>query len=155
MQTLRDLIRGDINADPLECWRVFRQVLEGLVHIHAASIVHRDLKPENIFIDAAGDVRIGDFGLARPGDYQASLKARSREEEYAIFTKSVGTTFYVAPEVRSAGKGKYNEKADVRLKIMKMGVPADSKDLDVLIRHYFLRDVYANRHRYGACGDAW
>lgn len=110
---MRDLIRGDINADLLECWRIFRQILEGLSHIHASSIVHRDLKPENIFIDAAGDVRIGDFGLARPGDYQASLKTRNKEEAYTSFTKSVGTAFYVAPEVRSAGKGKYNEKADV------------------------------------------
>ena len=35
------------------------------------------------------------------------------KEAYTSFTKSVGTTFYIAPEVHSAGKGKYNEKADV------------------------------------------
>ena len=75
--------------------------------------MHRDLKPENIFIDADNDVRIGDFGLARHGDYQPSLKPRNMEEAYTSFTKSVGTSFYVAPEVRSAGRGKYNEKADV------------------------------------------
>jgi len=62
-------------------------------------------------MDGSGDVRIGDFGLARPGDYQG--KARNIGEAYTSFTKSVGTAFYVAPEVRSAGVGKYNEKADV------------------------------------------
>lgn len=93
---------------------MFRQIVEGLTHIHAAYIVHRDLKPENIFIDASGDVRIGDFGLARPGDYQGSFRVRIVGEAYTSFTKSVGTAFYVAPEVRSAGMGKYNEKADVR-----------------------------------------
>ena len=92
---------------------MFRQILEGLAHIHGASIVHRDLKPENIFIDNSKDVRIGDFGLARPGDYQSSIKAKGVEDPYTSFTKSVGTAFYVAPEVRSSGQGKYNEKADV------------------------------------------
>lgn len=84
------------------------------MHIHESSVVHRDLKPENIFIDHQNDVRIGDFGLARPGD-QAATKTKGGKDAYASFTKSVGTAFYVAPEVRSAGKGKYNEKADVSL----------------------------------------
>lgn len=74
--------------------------------------MHRDLKPENIFIDFRNDVRIGDFGLARPGD-QTLGKASKARSTYASFTKSIGTAFYVAPEVRSAGDGKYNEKADV------------------------------------------
>ena len=102
-----------MHMNSLESWRVFRQTLEGLVHIHALSIVHRDLKPENIFIDADNDIRIGDFGLARHGDYQPSIKPNSAEEAYTSFTKSIGTAFYIAPEVRSAGRGKYNEKADV------------------------------------------
>lgn len=82
------------------------------MHIHASAIVHRDLKPENIFIDYQNDVRIGDFGLARPGD-QVSIRKNSEKDAYTNFTRSVGTTFYVAPEARSAGKGIYNEKADV------------------------------------------
>lgn len=93
---------------------MFRQILYGLVHIHENSVVHRDLKPENIFIDYQNDVRIGDFGLARPGD-QAFMKSNGAQEAYASFTKSIGTAFYVAPEVRSAAKGKYNEKADVSI----------------------------------------
>lgn len=37
------------------------------------------------------------------------------EEAYTSFTKSIGTTFYVAPEVRSPGRGQYNEKADASI----------------------------------------
>ena len=32
---------------------------------HPAKILHRDLKPGNIFLDSNGNVKIGDFGLAR------------------------------------------------------------------------------------------
>lgn len=114
-ETLRDLINSGLQANVAEGWRLFRQIVQGLVHIHAASIVHRDLKPENIFIDGDGDVRIGDFGLARPGDYRTFVNnpRTATREIFGSFTKDVGTASYVAPEVRSAGNGKYNEKADV------------------------------------------
>ncbi|KAI8390963.1 kinase-like domain-containing protein [Radiomyces spectabilis] len=61
-KTLRDVIDEGINED--EAWRLFRQVLEGLVHIHSQGMIHRDLKPSNIFLDSNNDVKIGDFGLA-------------------------------------------------------------------------------------------
>ncbi|KAI9476503.1 MAG: kinase-like domain-containing protein, partial [Benjaminiella poitrasii] len=61
-KTLRDVI--DEGIDEQEAWRLFRQVLEGLVHIHSQGMIHRDLKPANIFLDSNNDVKIGDFGLA-------------------------------------------------------------------------------------------
>ena len=127
-ETLRDLINSGLQANAAEGWRLFRQVVQGLVHIHAASIVHRDLKPENIFIDSDGDVRIGDFGLARPGDYRTSVNnpRTATREVFGSFTKDVGTASYVAPEVRSAGNGKYNEKADMYslgVILLEMNVP--------------------------------
>lgn len=113
-ETLRNLINAGIQSNPQEGYRLFRQILQGLAHIHAASIVHRDLKPENIFIDPDGDVRIGDFGLARPGDYRTiGHESNKNTEVLGSFTKDIGTASYVAPEVQSAGGGKYNEKADM------------------------------------------
>lgn len=84
-----------------------------VAHIHAASIVHRDLKPENIFIDDNGDVRIGDFGLARPGQYLATSRSLGSTNASASWTKDIGTAWYIAPEVRSGSLGSYNEKADM------------------------------------------
>ena len=44
-------------------WLLFRQIVEGLAHIHGQGIIHRDLTPNNIFFDARNDIKIGDFGL--------------------------------------------------------------------------------------------
>lgn len=40
-------------------------VAEALGHAHRLSVFHRDVKPSNILLDAAGRVRLVDFGLAR------------------------------------------------------------------------------------------
>ena len=94
-----------------EIWRLFHQILQGLVHIHQYGVIHRDMKPENIFTDQSNIIRIGDFGLARPGE--TSLNPSSNGPVAPDLTASIGTSVYVAPEVRSSGGGSYNEKADV------------------------------------------
>ena len=44
---------------------VIAQVAEGLSFAHSRGIAHGDLKPSNIFVDAARDVSILDFGVAK------------------------------------------------------------------------------------------
>lgn len=113
-QTLRDLIKRGLYKDNDEIWRLFRQVLEGLVHIHGLNVVHRDLKPENIFIDAASNVKIGDFGLATSGQYTMADKTLSTAAHMSgDMTRSIGTAFYVAPEVKSTVAGTYTSKVDM------------------------------------------
>lgn len=113
-QTLRDLIRRGLYDDPDEVWRLFRQMLEGLAHVHSHNIIHRDLKPDNIFIDMAKVPKIGDFGLATSGQYQRlDRKASAGILPDNDMTRSIGTALYVAPELRSSVTGSYNDKVDM------------------------------------------
>ncbi|KND93967.1 Serine/threonine-protein kinase gcn2 [Tolypocladium ophioglossoides CBS 100239] len=115
-RTLRDLISRNLFKNTPEIWRLFRQILEGLAHIHGLSIVHRDLKPENIFIsssiDGADNVKIGDFGLATSGQFSVD-KVAANSLETDDMTRSIGTAYYSAPEVRSAANGIYSTKVDM------------------------------------------
>ncbi|KAI8137092.1 kinase-like domain-containing protein [Fennellomyces sp. T-0311] len=83
-KTLRDVI--DDGIDEEEAWRLFRQILEGLVHIHSQGMIHRDLKPSNIFLDSNNDVKIGDFGLATTNQtFVDAVNAFARSSH--LFTK--------------------------------------------------------------------
>ncbi|KAI9772975.1 MAG: hypothetical protein M1840_008857 [Geoglossum simile] len=109
--TLRDLLRQGLADNIDESWRLFRQILEGLSHIHGHGIIHRDLKPDNIFVDDTSNPRIGDFGLATSGQYYLADKASSSAGNIdSDLTTDIGTTLYVAPELRSSSNGHYNDK---------------------------------------------
>jgi translation initiation factor 2-alpha kinase 4 len=113
-RTLRDLIKRGLYKDIDDTWRLFRQILEGLAHIHNLNIVHRDLKPENIFIDSTSSVKIGDFGLATSGQYSSVEKTHSSSHAMSTdITRSIGTPFYVAPEVSSSSGGSYTSRVDM------------------------------------------
>jgi serine/threonine protein kinase len=84
---------------------IAQHICSGLKEAHAQGIVHRDLKPENVMIDANGNVKILDFGIAR------SMEAGTR-----ITGSMVGTPAYMAPE-QVAGK-----PADYRTDIYSLGL---------------------------------
>ncbi|DBA00606.1 TPA: hypothetical protein N0F65_007735 [Lagenidium giganteum] len=52
------LTQADIKA-------YMKMLLQGLEYCHEHYVLHRDLKPENLLIGTDGQVKIGDFGLAR------------------------------------------------------------------------------------------
>ncbi len=74
-------------------------ITAGLSFLHDRGIVHRDLKPANVFSDD-GIVKIGDVGLSK----YISESRRSAQ------TQSVGTVYYMAPEV---ARGRYGREVDI------------------------------------------
>lgn len=68
----------------------FEGVVAGLVEVHRMGIVHRDLKPWNVLIDAAGNSKITDFGLAVMQERDSTRLTRDGQ--------FVGTRHYAAPE---------------------------------------------------------
>lgn len=115
-RTLRQVFESYDHFDKELAWHLFRQIVEGLVHIHGQGIIHRDLTPNNIFFDARNDIKIGDFGLAK------FLKLEQLDQDAAFPTDTggvsvdgtgqVGTYFYTAPEIEQ-GWPKIDEKADM------------------------------------------
>jgi serine/threonine-protein kinase len=89
-RSLRDLVaeRGAFPA--AEVATLVRQLAGALDATHRAGLVHLDVKPANVMVDASGNAKLTDFGIARA--------ARDTEER-----ELVGTARYIAPE-RVEGK---------------------------------------------------
>lgn len=75
----------------------------GIAAAHAVGVVHHDFKPDNVVIDASGQSRIVDFGLARALDDVVSTSADKVEEGGSSAWNRGGTPAYMAPE-RLAGE---------------------------------------------------
>ncbi len=66
------------------------QIAEGLDYAHQNGIVHRDIKPENIILQASGQVKITDFGIAHIEDPLMPEQTQAGE--------ILGTPVYMSPE---------------------------------------------------------
>jgi serine/threonine protein kinase len=110
---LRHAERANVRIPPWFSTYVMIEVLDALVHAYdlldsrgrRRNIVHRDVSPENIFISNLGDVKLGDFGVARDD---------TRPEPFAREAK--GKLGYMAPE-QLAG-----ERLDQRCDVFSAGV---------------------------------
>jgi tetratricopeptide (TPR) repeat protein len=66
----------------------------GLAHAHSHGITHRDFKPENLMIDADGNAKVVDFGIA-----ELDLELRDGAMTAVTQTgEAIGTPPYMAPE---------------------------------------------------------
>ena len=104
-------------------------------YLHSRGIVHRDLKPGNVLMDTAtgtgtaGVVKVGDVGLSK------FITASRRSAN----TQSVGTVYYMAPEVAN---GRYGPEIDqyalgvMAYEVLTGRVPFDGETTgEILLKH--------------------
>jgi len=88
-----------------EALYIFRAVVEAISYVHGQGIIHRDIKSNNIKINAAGEVKLLDFGIAKSGSTPSLTVAGGL----------VGTLQYLSPEQIKGGG------ADARSDIWALG----------------------------------
>mmetsp|Transcript_9686 Transcript_9686/g.21017 ORF Transcript_9686/g.21017 Transcript_9686/m.21017 type:complete len:362 (+) Transcript_9686:275-1360(+) len=102
---------------------IIKSLLEAVAYLHDNEIVHRDIKPENILFESEDEkvIKLIDFGLSR-----------RHERGEAPMSNSVGTAYYMSPELL---KGRYDKSCDMWsvgtiVYILLCGYPPFNSDTD-------------------------
>jgi len=97
MDTVGD--RGALQPHSIKSF--MHQLLKGIDFCHTNRVLHRDLKPQNLLINNKGQLKLGDFGLARAFGIPVNT-----------FSNEVVTLWYRAPDVL-LGSRTYNTSIDI------------------------------------------
>eukprot|EP01147_Barroeca_monosierra_P001469 gene1469-4628_t len=81
------------------------QAVCALQYLHQLGKIHRDIKAGNLFLDAAGNIKLGDFGIAR------TLEENATRMSARTCVTPVGTPLTMAPEI--AAGDPYGQKVDI------------------------------------------
>lgn len=90
---------------------IISQVCDALDHAHEQEVIHRDLRMGNTMLDIEGQVKVGDFGLAR------LIGEELFRHNLSAANQAMGTMDYVAPEQHDSSK-----TIDLRADIYSIGL---------------------------------
>lgn len=97
LEDVLDAFPSGMNLAEVQAW--LSGIAAGVGFLHDRGLVHRDLKPANIYREN-GVAKIGDVGLSK-------FISQSRRDGQ---TQSIGTVYYMAPEV---AHGRYGREVDI------------------------------------------
>ncbi|MBI5363171.1 MAG: serine/threonine protein kinase [Planctomycetes bacterium] len=109
-----ELVRGEplsraaAKLDRPATLALFLELCSAIDCAHQRGVVHRDLKPSNVLVDAAGSVKVLDFGLAKITD--ADVSQSSLVTEVGAIR---GTLAYMSPEQARGDPAAIDLKSDV------------------------------------------
>lgn len=134
-QSLRQIIRAGTLA--VETALSYGEgILKGLAYAHSRGVIHRDIKPGNILVNAEGEAKLADFGIARP-----------QESTLTVAGTLVGTPSYMSPE-QVAGQ-QVSPASDlfsfgaVLYEMLTGAKPFNATDVNAVLYNVVHRDVLA------------
>jgi translation initiation factor 2-alpha kinase 4 len=98
-----------VNA--IESQKLFKQLIQGLAHLHAKGYCHRDVKPANLLIvpkEGDNKLKVGDFGCCKRLEDEDKVERISNSSP--DHTQGCGTFFYMAPELHT---NRYDTMVDI------------------------------------------
>jgi len=81
-----------------ETLAIAAQVADALAEAHARGVLHRDIKPGNIMINARGDAKVMDFGLAKLAEPDDAGDGAETASLLSARGDIIGTAPYMSPE---------------------------------------------------------
>jgi serine/threonine protein kinase len=111
--------QGDRGAlDPNTVRSFMYQLLKGTAFCHENQVLHRDLKPQNLLINRKGELKLGDFGLARA--FGVPVNTFSNEVRYlspsvALMLSGCEGSYTLVPRTRRAAWFPHIQHIDRRL----------------------------------------
>ncbi len=156
---LRQAMRAG-RFSPTEALAIVPRICEALQYAHGQGILHRDIKPENILLDARGQVKIADFGIAKlVGEETPDLSLTATGA-------ALGTPHYMAPE-QFEKPAEVDHRADIyslgvvfyemltgELPIGRFAAPSSKTPVGVNVDEVVFRTLEKDRERrYQSAGE--